>query len=260
MHKLQIDYREKAFIQTLQKKLCIENVTELETKGFTTKSLNVGDFIITNQEDQPILFIERKTKNDLISSIIDGRFRDQRSRLQETGCDIVYIIELHGNSSRGITPQLQNVYVSCILNLILKHKIKVFLVKDISETTDLIITLLKKYNNGDFDVGDKKKTETHPIKIKSKGDNLKANLFAHQLTLINGVSLPIANKISDIYKTPMGLINAYTLLTDTKEKCVLLKDIQITEKRKVGPAISKRIYESMCGCEQVEQKEEVNVN
>jgi ERCC4-type nuclease len=249
MYKLQIDYREKAFIQSLQKKLGVQDITELETKGYSSVTLSVGDFVITNtdQQDQPFLFIERKTKSDLISSIIDGRFREQRARLQETGCDVAYIIELNGNSSRPITPQLQNVYVSSITNLIFKHNIKVFLVKDVSETAELIITLLKKHNNGDF-VESTKKTE-NPVKIKSKGDHIKENLFAHQLTLINGVSLPIANKISERYKTPMELITAYTLLTDVKEKCALLKEIQVTEKRKIGPAISKRIYESMCGNE-----------
>ena len=37
--------------------------------------------------------IERKCINDLSISIIDGRFRDQKSRLIESNANVIYIIE-----------------------------------------------------------------------------------------------------------------------------------------------------------------------
>ena len=37
--------------------------------------------------------VERKTASDLRASIVDGRFVEQRSRLLQSGFDVVYIVE-----------------------------------------------------------------------------------------------------------------------------------------------------------------------
>ena len=89
--KLVVDVRESAL------------VTALKAQGtpFTIDTLALGDAVLINDVDDTMLIIERKTWQDLASSISDGRYTEQSHRLHATELDnhrIVYIIE--GNIQR----------------------------------------------------------------------------------------------------------------------------------------------------------------
>jgi ERCC4-type nuclease len=46
-----------------------------------TKQLDIGDILYVDSENSDIkCIVERKTLNDLSSSIIDGRYKEQKSR------------------------------------------------------------------------------------------------------------------------------------------------------------------------------------
>lgn len=81
-----IDARENKMIDLLS----------LGSHDFTIKMLDLGDIFLNDSNN--FLLIERKTWADLHSSIIDSRFREQRSRLQQWKSDhqkFMYIIEGH---------------------------------------------------------------------------------------------------------------------------------------------------------------------
>ena len=84
--QLIIDNREpKEIIALLQSR--VDNV-ELD-------NLNIGDFIIKNNDGDIVLIFERKSLSDLIASIKDGRYNEQSFRLSECETDnsnIYYII------------------------------------------------------------------------------------------------------------------------------------------------------------------------
>jgi ERCC4-type nuclease len=66
-----------------------------------SKQLELGDLILCNDDDEILLLFERKSVNDLASSIQDGRYREQSSRLINFNIEnhnIIYIIE--GNIER----------------------------------------------------------------------------------------------------------------------------------------------------------------
>ncbi|XP_073905304.1 crossover junction endonuclease MUS81 isoform X5 [Castor canadensis] len=75
----------------------------------TVRKLHVGDFVWVAQETRPrdparpaelVLdhIVERKRLDDLCSSIIDGRFREQKFRLKRCGlARRVYLVEEHGS-------------------------------------------------------------------------------------------------------------------------------------------------------------------
>ena len=86
--KLIIDNREKSIIPLFQ---------EVE---YETTNLDLGDFQIINPEGEIILIIERKTQADLLSSIKDGRHREQKLRLLNSSIpNIAYLIE--GKNDNG---------------------------------------------------------------------------------------------------------------------------------------------------------------
>jgi len=108
-----IDYREKELIDLFQMKLLEETETETEeVKGkkkekgigpekikIKVENLKLGDVIISDNNDggTELLLFERKSLNDLASSIKDGRYVEQSYRLagyeSVPNHNIVYIIE-----------------------------------------------------------------------------------------------------------------------------------------------------------------------
>ena len=71
--KIICDYREHSIYNCLVKK--IETRKNYENVLVEKTNLNIGDFVIGRY------IIERKTLSDLASSILDGRYKEQSSRL-----------------------------------------------------------------------------------------------------------------------------------------------------------------------------------
>ena len=118
---------------------------------FTTNTLDIGDIMI-NQGEQPFLIIERKTIDDLKSSVVDGRLREQRYRLLNGSglppTRIIYIIEgefqsksrrlIKGSNERGVS---NSTVVGSIINMMFRDNIKVHRTNSVEETADFIIKL-----------------------------------------------------------------------------------------------------------------------
>jgi ERCC4-type nuclease len=214
---LLIDYREQDFIDKLSSFCIIENeiVKAIKINGeeisIKITNLPIADFIITEDihDNTTIkLAIERKSINDLYSSIIDGRFREQKSRLLDSLGDpnkICYLIE--GFSSKLITVKKINMIRGSIVNLIFKHQYPVITTQDKLDTFNHILLLYKKHKNGEFsnnlDKNNKidhtsmidSKTYSGSIKLRRKCENIEDSKILHQLCLIPGISPTIANAI-----------------------------------------------------------------
>ena len=216
---LLIDYREKAFITKLEKSDGINF-------NYKVINLNIGDFLIIddtklneNEEltveyiyQNIILLIERKTFSDLSSSIIDGRFREQKSRIEETINDnekIMYIVE-GTRKEKGKFGLNMNILEGAILNLIFKHQFKLLNTINIEDTFDTILTIYKKYEKKEFiniknDQNDTSTTVTFTNLKKS--DKINNNIFNLQLSVIPGVSINIAKKINEKYICMLDFIH-----------------------------------------------------
>jgi hypothetical protein len=73
-------------------------IAECASQGIAHKvaTLDVGDIMIQNDEGEPLLVAERKTHADFASSLMDGRYKEQRARLMATrgqGIAVLYILE-----------------------------------------------------------------------------------------------------------------------------------------------------------------------
>lgn len=61
---------------------------------YQVENLPVGDIEIRNASNNPIVIIERKTVADLMASIVDGRYKEQTTRLHAiTAAQVWWIIE-----------------------------------------------------------------------------------------------------------------------------------------------------------------------
>jgi ERCC4-type nuclease len=230
---LEIDYREKAIIKYFE-----DYKPDI---NYTITNLTIGDFVLKDPNDVYYI-IERKTIMDLASSITDGRFREQKQRLLDsigTPDKIVYILE--GNKNQKKFGSISKPIIdSSILNLIFRHKYKVIHTSNDVSTYESLLSLYKKLKMKELD----KLPDTN-LKIIKKSDAITNNMFAHMLSVIPGVSMNISKKITETYTTLPILINTYEKILDISEREKMLSTIQVTDKRKLGVALSKKIYNSL---------------
>jgi ERCC4-type nuclease len=207
MTQLRIDNRETA----LKDLLCSKPEVSFE-------NLDIGDAIIQSESIE-VLF-ERKTVPDLIASIKDGRYNEQKVRLkawlqQSTGKrTVIYIIEgftgynalkkkgiVYGFSSAGI--------VSALVGLSLRDGFLLSTTKDpedtacyISEIFDRIVKDPMKYVEGNTSGGGYLET----LKMKKNKNITPENVIVLQLSQIPGVSIKTAEAIAVKHSTMAELI------------------------------------------------------
>ena len=199
--------------------------------SFITASLEVGDLMLTKNiekvEEKEVekdtntvetLIFERKTITDLVASIKDGRYREQKQRLKSTFPfhRITYIIEgsmkeiinekektIHGISSKAI--------VSSLLSSRYRDGFHIIHTENITETMWYIQELLERFSTPDkltFDL--EHGSYTSSVKVKSKkSENITPKVaYQMQLSQIPGLSMKIATDISITYPSFRELIQA----------------------------------------------------
>jgi ERCC4-type nuclease len=237
-----IDYREQQLIKLIKEHsesddIFIINDTKIYYK---IENLGVGDIII-KESDSILLMIERKTTSDLCSSILDGRFRQQKDRMLESISDptkILYIIE---RNKCEMNKKTSIAYKGALQNLILKHHYKLLYTDSILDTLEQLCSIYKKYSTKTF----LNNVSSTPITLIKRSDKINQSLTQLQLSVIPGISFTTAKIITEKYPTMSNLINEYNLLDSIEEKLDMLSKIQLSEKRTLGKALSKRIYNSL---------------
>lgn len=189
------------------------------------QQLEIGDIHI--QMDDLIYVYERKTINDLLSSVKDSRYKEQKSRLLSNYKNVNYIIEgsdiIASNNIHN-----QNLLTSIYFNSTYRDNIKIFFTKNINDTITFLLMLSTKIIDKphNFILNETQKTEPEYIdicKIKSKkSDNIdKETCYLLQLSQIPNISKQIAKNIKDVYPTMKILIN--TLATSENPNELLMK-------------------------------------
>lgn len=245
------------------------------------RRLHVGDFVWVAQEARPrdpsrpeelVLdhIVERKRLDDLCSSIIDGRFREQKFRLKRCGLGRrVYLVEEHGSAHNLSLPE------STLLQAVTNTQvIDGFFVKrtaDIKESAAYLALLTRGLErlyqghtlrsrpwgtSGDPESGSG--PSPNPLcslltfndfnagAIKNKAQSVR-EVFARQLMQVRGVSGEKAAALVDRYSTPASLLAAYDACATPKEQEMLLSTIKCGHlQRNLGPALSRTLSQLYC--------------
>lgn len=205
-----IDNREIKVIEILRERLgeSFNNIVKLE-------NLNLGDFIIND------IIIERKTIDDLASSIKDGRYKEQSNRLSEELLNnkrIYYFLEGRINKmTKGIKKET---IISCIYSLTYTENFNLIRTADINETCDFIMQFYNK---------NKSNIKGYSSKLKKKNKNINRDTISeYMLCQIPGISKVnsdiILNRFNNINNFIVCLNNDNKLLenfryiTSNKEK------------------------------------------
>ena len=190
MAQIVVDYREHDLINTL----------ETKSIEYCKTNLIVGDVHI-KQGDKNII-IERKTLDDFSSSIVDGRYQQQKHRLLESGAQIIYLIEGCIKNEHGVplTTLYSAMYTSQVRdNIIVLRSIS------IEESVKYIEMLCKK-------IGDVKQSQMRTVLKKSNC----IDVYMEMLCCIPGISTQIAKNIIEKFPTLEKLVlyiqEAHTLV------------------------------------------------
>lgn len=236
--------------------------------NYEIRRLSVGDFlwIARDRNGQELVLpyiLERKRKDDLASSIKDGRFYEQKYRLKLCGLKtIIYLIESIGGNDQGLGLPVQNLYQAAT-NTLVQNGFQLKFTENNAHTvmylhvmTNLLnkiyrdknlISCLKK-NMADIEVSDNEEAlfefkEFSKASTKSK-DPTVGEIFIKQLLQLKGLSVDKALAIVEIYPTPRKLFLAYRRCVVQKDAENLLASIQYGPvKRTIGTVISKTIYQ-----------------
>ena len=207
-----------------------------------TKQLPVADIWIGISETETLseggLLIERKSIRDLESSLLDGRYREQKGRLlalcQEKKAQPMYIIE--GSLSSGTDRLTKKALMKCINRLIFHYNIAVMQTESIQETAELIETLVEQWKDNPTSL--QKMTEpvkvTDGIHIQKKANAAEPVQFAICcLAQCPGLSVKAAEQLITTFGSLQGVIAAAA------------HDIEQVKvgARKIGPVVSKRLFE-----------------
>ena len=128
------------------------------------KSLELGDIIIQNESGHDILVVERKSLQDLLASIKDGRYEEQSHRLLNASGlhphNIVYVIE--GAIAQLRSPGDKKIVLSAITSLSYFKGFSVFRTASLQETAELVCAVAAKINK-EYEKGKPVPVYSYPV-------------------------------------------------------------------------------------------------
>uniref|UniRef100_A0A6C0H7R8 ERCC4 domain-containing protein n=1 Tax=viral metagenome TaxID=1070528 RepID=A0A6C0H7R8_9ZZZZ len=200
---------------------------------FSVKQLDIGDIIITDNQDKELIIIERKTVNDLDASIKDGRYEEQSYRLSGYenvhNHNIIYLIE--GNNDE------KKIIYSAMFSIMYYKGFSLIQTKSISETVNVLTNMVEKMGKEEtkigYYLGGENTKEYSSLIKKEKSENItKENIDEIMLSQIPGVSINVANTIIKKYGSLSNMIKK-------GENEIKLEEITFVNKKGKSQKISK---------------------
>ena len=178
-------------IDEREKKSGIPNL--LTAIGIKTeiKTLQIGDYIVG-----PETVVERKSIQDLISSVFDGRLFDQCSRLKEHFQNPILLVEGNVDEIESITEN-PLVFYGALSTVAIDFKIPIIPTPNASHTAKLLVSLCSK-----------KESIKGPFLKKIKKSN---NIQKQQLSVLcslPGIGEKTAIRILEKYDSPFIALSA----------------------------------------------------
>lgn len=164
------------------------------------KNLPIGDYIVA-----PETVVERKSIQDFISSVFDGRLFDQCNRLKEHFEHPIILMEGDVDQIDDLTEN-PLVFYGAISSIVLDFKIPIIPTPSASHTAKLLIAMCKRQEN---------KKGPFLKKIKKSDDLQKQQLSV--LCSLPGVGEKLATRMLERFGSPTNTLKAsYTDLSKIK--------------------------------------------
>jgi Fanconi anemia group M protein len=173
-----VDYREEKIANLLEKMGC----------KIVRMNLPIGDFVVND------VGIERKSFEDFISSIIDGRIFEQANSLSASFKKPIIIVE-----GFGVVERIhENSFYATLAYIVSKSNVTIFRTKNEEETAKLIYWIARKEFENSGNVG---------FKIKEKKVNVQT-IQERILAAFPGISTVLSKRILKKFGSLKKFFNA----------------------------------------------------
>uniref|UniRef100_A0ABM5F4G8 Crossover junction endonuclease MUS81 n=1 Tax=Pogona vitticeps TaxID=103695 RepID=A0ABM5F4G8_9SAUR len=261
-------------------------VRELQRNNvpFSIRKLHVGDFLwVARKRASPVAgerqpaaiqelvldyVVERKRMPDLCSSIIDGRFREQKFRLRQCGLrHPIYLVEDSGSGQHLSLPEktLQQAIVNtqvvdgffvkrtrdlresaAYLTLMTRHLARLYGDRTLLSATKEELERERPLQSSDGSCCLLTFAEFNEGAVKNKAQTVR-DVFARQLMQIGGIRGEKAAAILERFKTPASLLAAFAACPSRPDQEQLLSNIKCGPlQRNLGPVLSKTLAQLYC--------------
>jgi len=157
-----------------------------------SQQLNTGDYVLSTR-----IGVERKTVDDFLQSLIDGKLFDQISRLRDAYPRPILIIEGEGLlTKRNIS---HNAIFGSIVSITVDFGVPIITTKNPLETADLLYIMAKR----------EQRDEKRPIAVR--GEKTPMSLREKQQFIVEGlpnVSAVLAKRLLDRFGSIKDIVNA----------------------------------------------------
>ena len=195
------------------------------------KQLSVGDYTwayndpLNNKLYMIDLLIERKTLNDLASSIIDGRYNEQKYRIKKYGYKNAYYLfegtELSANEYLGKGNLNKDAINTAIYNTINIHNLNIIRTSGTKETINKLIEFDRRIKQGFkfLEVNGKKVTfeEFNESFLKTKNASVK-EIFYRQLRCLPNCGTKTLETLGGFFRTPLSLFEFLRAVGEEKDE------------------------------------------
>ena len=183
----------------------LKELFEEEKISVVYENLAHGDIQIL-ADDVIIFLFERKTISDLIASIKDGRYKNQKYMLDQSGFttdQIFYIIE--GSVKWESTSSVNKSVNGAIINTLIRDKIGIFHTKDIATTFSLIKNIFDRVSKDPekyLSRSTERQIVTLSINDKTTPEKCFINMLCQIPTISEKTATAIKNKFCLLYTSP----------------------------------------------------------
>jgi ERCC4-type nuclease len=251
---LVVDIRERSLLVALAT-MTSDVADVLDATTVTSRVLDVGDVEI-RIGDACALVVERKTVPDLIASMRDGRWSEQKRRMMDTAGKerVAYVIEGAGSlawdcdKERCINGMPASRVQGALTSLLLGHRVPVVFTRDVADTAAFLrraATFLSTPPKGSSGGYAGAACRASAVRAK-KRDNVDARqCYLQQLCQVPGVSYCLATAIADLdggvaFGSMRALIGTLEALPTHKARLAALQRVP-----KVGKTLAERITFSL---------------
>jgi len=175
-----------------------------------TLPLKVSDFICSDR-----VCVERKTGNDFVSSLIDGRLFEQAKEMKENFSKPIFIVE----GSYYEREMNDNAIKSSLASIVIDYDIPIIATKDEIDTAKTIFWIAKR------------EQIIHKRIVGIKGKKKPKSMEELQESVISGlpgVSTVLSRRILNKFKTIRNFANA--------------KESDLTQVKGIGNMLAKRLH------------------
>lgn len=247
--KLKIDNRERKFIDLIK----------IVNPCFSIEYMNLplGDMIICDDAGYELIVIERKTLKDLVSSIKDGRYREQSFRLNNYPIhnhNIIYLIE--GQNKSNFKSQERKMIESSYFSLMYYKGFSVIRTKNIEETFKFVLRIMDKikrekkkvayYNNEEKETKKSKEQDCNlyveNVKCVKKNNIVPENIGQIILNQIPGISSTTSLVLMEKFGSIYNLIKEIETDKERKKLMDIKYETSTGKQRRISKKCIENIY------------------